>query len=185
MVNAGDLHTGSVPTVTSFDIAHCTFPYRSWRKPRGLPAPAMTRPVSAPGSFTTRVCFPPVSHALCLRSSTGSSSLNREQLLLEAVHALVRGYGSPWKPRDKSIADAPGPVRSAYAMIEAQFKEELSVSDVAMAVEISPYHLDASVPTACGCPNARPADAAARNPWKAIATSRHARIRGGSRSGIC
>jgi AraC-like DNA-binding protein len=139
IVNAGDLHTGSRAQGDELRYRALYIPVSVLTDAAGSSS-ANDPPGFRFGVIHDQRLFSALSlmHASIIDRS---SRLKREQLLLEAVHALVREYGSPWKPRDKSIADAPGPVRAAYAMIEAQFKEEISVSDVAMAVEISPYHL--------------------------------------------
>jgi AraC-like DNA-binding protein len=139
VVNAGDLHTGS--------RAHGEeLRYRALYVPVSILADAAgSASAGDPPGFRSGVIRDQrLFSALCRMHASiidGSSRLKREQLLLDAVHILAGTYGSAWKPRDKSIADAPGPIRAAYALIEAQFKEDISVSDVAMAVEISPYHL--------------------------------------------
>jgi AraC-like DNA-binding protein len=139
IVNAGDLHTGSRAQGEELR-------YRALYIPVSVLAEAAgSSSANDPPGFRSGVIHDQRLFSALGRIHTSiidrSSRLKREQALLEAVHALVGLYGSPWKPRDRSIADAPGAVRAAYAMIEARFRQELSVSDVAMAVDISPYHL--------------------------------------------
>lgn len=139
VVNAGDLHTGQ--------RAHGDeLRYRALYIPVSILADAAgSANAGDPPGFRSGVIHDPrLFFALCRMHASiidGSSRLKREQLLLEAVHALAGTYGSAWKPREKSIADAPISVRAAYAMIEAGFQQDISVSGVAAAVDLSPYHL--------------------------------------------
>jgi AraC-like DNA-binding protein len=139
VVNAGDLHTGQR---ADGDELH----YRALYIPVSVLADtAGSASTGDPPGFRSGVLRDQrLFSGLCQIHTAiidGSSRLKREQLLLQGVHALAERYGSHWKPREKSIADAPKPVRSAYALIEARFTDELSVKDVAAAVEVSPYHL--------------------------------------------
>lgn len=139
VVNAGDLHTGC--------RAHGDeLRYRALYIPVSVLAEAAgSASAGDPPGFRSGVIDDPRLFAvLCRMHATvvaSASRLKREQFLLEAVRALVGGYGSPWKPRDCSIADAPQAVRAAYAMIEAGYRDELSVAAIAQALSISPYHL--------------------------------------------
>ena len=139
LVNAGDLHTGQRADGDELR-------YRALYIPVSILAEAAgTASAGDPPGFRSGVIRDPrLFSVLCCMHATiidGSSSLKREQLLLEAVHALAGRYGSSWKPREKTIADAPKPVRAAFALIEARFTDDLSVTDIAEAVDVSPYHL--------------------------------------------
>ena len=139
VVNAGDLHTGQRADGEELRYRALYIPVSILSEAAGA--------VSAgdpPGFLSGVIRDPRLFSVLCRMHASiidGSSSLRREQLLLGAVQALAGQYGSRWKPREKSIADAPGPVRAAYALIEARFKDELSATEIAVAVDVSPYHL--------------------------------------------
>jgi AraC-like DNA-binding protein len=139
IVNAGDLHTGS-------RAAGEELRYRALYIPVSIlvDAAGTSGPAEGPG-FRSGVLHDDRLFLALGRIHASivdrSSRLEREQLLLGAVRDLASRYGSPWKPREKSIAEAPIQVRAAYAIIQAQFTENLSIFDIATAVNVSPYHL--------------------------------------------
>lgn len=139
IVNAGDLHTGCRARGDELRYRALYIPVAVFADAAG------TSGVGDPPGFQSGVIEDPWVFGALARLHTaivgGHSTLEREQLLLEAICYLTSCYGSAWRPRDQSIAEAPAAVRAAYEMIYTQFVEDLSVSRVASAVGSSPYHL--------------------------------------------
>ncbi|CAH1665158.1 AraC family transcriptional regulator [Chelatococcus asaccharovorans] len=139
VVNAGDLHTGSRAEGDELK-------YRALYIPLNLLANLSgSNNLDAPPGFQSGIIddgqlFNALG-AMHLSIVQCGSKLERDQLLLEALKLLVGRYGSDWRPADRGAAEAPNHVRDAYALIEAHYREELSISDISIALEISPYHL--------------------------------------------
>lgn len=139
VVNAGDLHTGSRAKGDELKYRALYVPVSLLAEVSGSKGP------DAPPGFSSGV----LEDARLFRALgamhrsivEGGSRLERDQVILQAIRVLAGCYGSHWKPRHAIIAEAPNHVRAAYALIEAHFREELSVSDIATALDISPYHL--------------------------------------------
>ncbi len=139
IVNPGDLHTGS-----RADGEHLR--YRALYIPVSVLSEVTgeSRSGEAPGFRSGVLRDAPLFEKLGrLHASIvhATSRLQRDQVRFDALRALARGHGSTWKPRDESLAEASRQVRAAHAMVRARFTENLSVFDIAAAVEVSPYHL--------------------------------------------
>jgi len=139
VVNAGELHTGSRAEGDELRYRALYIPLAVLAAAAGYAADG-----DAPEFCSGVVRDEPLFRVLGRAHASivhGSGRLEREQRLLEGVQMLAGKYGSPRRSSEPLIGAAPRAVRSAYALIDARFTEELSISEIAAAVEISPYHL--------------------------------------------
>lgn len=141
IVNPGEMHTGQRAAGEELRYRALYIPVELLALARRQHAPA---PKGESVAFQAGVIPDPAAYDALVRAHAAITAreplLMSETLLLEALAALVARHAS-WAIAQRDPAAARVEIRHVRELIDARYAEDLSVTELARAAGLSPYHL--------------------------------------------